>query len=58
MEFLLLIGTPLAGAAALAVLGARRFAPELNVAFSLVTFLAACALTVHVIGAGTLSFAH
>ena len=58
MEFLLLIGSPLVGAAVLAVLGARRFAPALNVAFSLVTFLAACALTAHVIGAGNLSFAH
>jgi len=57
MEFLLLIGSPLAGAAVLAIFGARRFAPELNVAFSLVTFLAASALTVHVIGAGNLSFA-
>jgi hydrogenase-4 component F len=58
MEFLLLIGSPLTGAAVLAVLGARRFAPRLNVAFSLVTFLAACALTAHVIDAGNLSFAH
>jgi len=57
MELLLLLGSPLAGAAALAVLGARRFAPELNIAFSLVTFLAACALTVHVVSAGTLTFA-
>ena len=58
MEFLLVLGTPLAGAAVLALLGARRFAPELNVAFSLLTFLAACALTVHVVGAGTLTFGH
>src|ERR1700745_837934 len=58
MEFLLLLATPLAGAAVLAVLGARRLAPELNIAFSLVTFLAACALTVQVVNAGTLSFAH
>ena len=58
MEFLLLIATPLAGAAVLAMLGAKRFAPELNIAFSLVTFLAACALTVHVVSAGTLSFGH
>jgi hydrogenase-4 component F len=57
VEFLVLIGSSLAGAAVLAVLGARRFAPELNIAFSLVTFLAACALTVHVISAGNLSFA-
>ena len=34
MEFLLLLASPLAGAAVLAVLGARRFAPELNIAFS------------------------
>jgi len=57
MGFLLLIGTPLTGAAVLAVLGARRFAPRLNIAFSLVTFLAACALTVVVMGAGNLTFA-
>ena len=58
MEFLLLLGSPLAGATVLAVLGGRRFAPELNVAFSLVTFIAACALTVHVVRDGTLTFAH
>src|SRR6516165_8130597 len=58
MEFLLLLGAPLAGAAVLAVVGARRFAPELNVAFSLLTFLAACALTVRVIGEGNLIVAH
>jgi len=54
VEFLLLLGTPLAGAAALAVWGARPRAPELNVVFSLATFLAACALTVRVIGEGEL----
>jgi hydrogenase-4 component F len=58
MELLLLLGTPLVGAAVLAMLGARRFAPELNVAFSLLTFLAACALTAHVVSVGTLTFAH
>ena len=58
MELFLLLGTPLAGAAVLAVLGARRWAPELNVAFSLVTFIAACALTAHVVESGTLTFAH
>jgi len=58
VEFLLLLGSPLAGAAVLAILGARRFAPELNVAFSLLTFLAACALTVRVIGEGNLIVAH
>ena len=58
MEFALLLGSPLAGAAFLAVLGARRFAPELNVAFSLVTFLAACALTAHVVGEDNLTVWH
>ncbi|MBV8306726.1 MAG: hydrogenase 4 subunit F, partial [Gammaproteobacteria bacterium] len=58
MDFLLLLASPLTGAAVLALLGARRFAPELNIAFSLATFLAACALTVHVVSAGALSFAH
>ena len=58
MEFALLLGSPLAGAAVLGVLGARRFAPELNVTFSLLTFLAAGALTVRVIGAGNLTVAH
>src|SRR5215469_12849323 len=58
VEFALLLGSPLVGAAVLAVLGARRFAPELNVAFSLLTFLAACALTVRVIGEGSLTLAH
>jgi hydrogenase-4 component F len=58
MEFLLLLGSPLAGAATLAVLGGRRFAPELNVAFSLATLIAACALTVHVVRTGTLTLAH
>jgi len=54
MEFLLLLGSPLAGAAVLAMVGGRRRAPELNVAFSLVTFLAACALTARVIAEGNL----
>src|SRR6516164_7361290 len=58
MEFLLLLGSPLAGAAVLAALGGRRITKEINIAFSLVTFLAAGALTVHVVRAGTLTFAH
>ena len=52
MEFLLLLSTPLFGALALGVFGARRWAPELNVAISLVTFLAACALTARVVSEG------
>src|SRR5690242_18036237 len=58
MEFFLLLASPLTGAAVLATLGARRSAPEINIAFSLATFLAACVLTVHVVSAGTLTFAH
>ena len=57
MEFALLIGLPVAGALSLAFLGARRDAPEINVAFSLGTFLAACGLTVRVIGEGNLTLA-
>ena len=35
------LGTPLTGAVALGVYGGRRWAPDLNVGFSLITFLAA-----------------
>ena len=52
MEFLFLLASPLLGALFLALFGARRWAPEANVAFSLATFVAACALTARVIGEG------
>jgi hydrogenase-4 component F len=58
MELLLLLGAPLCGAVLLGLLGARREAPELNAAISLVTFLAACALTATVVKKGSLLFAH
>ncbi|HWZ65105.1 MAG TPA: hydrogenase 4 subunit F [Steroidobacteraceae bacterium] len=58
MEFLALLGSPLLGALVLGVVGDRRWAPELNAAVSLITFLAACTLTVHVIGHGNLLIAH
>ena len=58
MEFLLLLGAPLLGAVLLAVLGAHRRAPALNVGFSLLTFLAACALTARVISQGNLLVAN
>ena len=58
MELLILLATPLTGALVLGVLGARRFAPELNIGFSLLTFLAACALAVRVVAAGQLLVAH
>jgi hydrogenase-4 component F len=54
MELALLLGIPLAGALLLAVLGARRFAPELNVAIGVGTFLSGCALAARVIGQGQL----
>src|SRR5690606_30649142 len=54
MEFIALLGAPLLGAVVLALLGHRRYAPEINVAFSLATFLAACALTYRVISEGNL----
>jgi hydrogenase-4 component F len=58
VEVLLLLGIPAAGAVALGFLGARRAAPELNVAFSLGTLLAACALTARVINHGGQLLAH
>ena len=54
MEFVILLGTPLLGALTLGVLGGRRWAPEANVGFSLVTFLAACALTSRIVTHGNL----
>jgi len=52
-ELALLLVIPVIGAAVLAAVGARSWAPEANVAFSGATFLAACALTVRVIGEGS-----
>ena len=52
MELLILLGIPLLGAALLALLGERPWAPELNVAASLGTLLASVVLTVKVIGQG------
>jgi len=52
IELLFLLGAPALGAVALAFWGARRDAPEINAAFSLGTFAAACALTLRVIGQG------
>jgi len=58
MELLILLAAPLTGALTLGLLGARRFAPELNVGFSVVTFLAAGALAVRVVAEGHLVVAH
>ncbi len=58
MEFALLLGTPLAGALILGMVGASRQAPALNIAFSLVTLAAAVSLAVRVVGTGSLGFLH
>ncbi|MCM2312776.1 MAG: hydrogenase 4 subunit F [Steroidobacteraceae bacterium] len=55
MEFVVLLATPLVGALVLAAWGARPRAAEINVALSLVTFLAAAALTARVISEGNLT---
>jgi hydrogenase-4 component F len=52
LELLVLLGLPFAGALLLALVGARRWAPELNVAISFLTFVAGCALTARVIADG------
>ena len=54
MEFIFLIGSPLLGALLLGIFGARYRAPELNVAMSSITFIAACFLTARVISQGSL----
>jgi hydrogenase-4 component F len=50
----LVLGIPLAGGAVLALWGHKDRAMELNVAFSLGTFVAACALTAQVVAQGPL----
>jgi len=54
IEILAVLGFPLAGSALLAIVGERRIAPRVNVGVSLVTFLAAMALTARVITDGPL----
>jgi hydrogenase-4 component F len=58
MGFLLLLGTPLAGALVQGLLGAGRRGPMLNIAFSAMTLGAALALVVRVVGMGDLTVAH
>jgi hydrogenase-4 component F len=55
MEILWVLGIPLAGGALLALFGHRRWAPELNSAFSLATFIAAVLLAARVVAAGTMT---
>jgi hydrogenase-4 component F len=52
IEVLLVLTLPLVGAAVLALIGERDYAPEVNVVASLCTFVAAAALTVRVISSG------
>ena len=58
MELWLVLGMPLLGAVVLALLGARRYAAEVNVAVSLATLLAASLLVVRVIRNGPLLVGH
>lgn len=54
MELLLVLGLPFAGTFVLAILGARRYAAELNAAISLATLLMASLLVMQIIRNGPL----
>jgi hydrogenase-4 component F len=58
MEIFLVLGLPPLGALSLALFGARRYAAELNVAMSLLTFAAAILLVLRVIGHGPMLIGH
>jgi hydrogenase-4 component F len=59
MEALLaLLAIPLVGAAVLGAIGHREHAPEVNVVFSLATFVAAAALTAQIIAGGPIVVLH
>ena len=58
MELLLVLGLPLVGTFVLAILGARRYAAEVNVGVSLATLLAASMLVARVIRSGPLLVWH
>ena len=58
MELWLVLGMPLLGTFVLALLGARRYAPEVNVGVSLATLLAASLLVVRIIRNGPLLVGH
>jgi len=55
LEMLLLLASPLAGGAVLALLGHRQYAAEINTAFSILTFGAAASLVARVIAEGPLT---
>ncbi len=54
MEILFVLGLPLAGGVVMALVGARRYAPELNSLFSFAALLAALKLAVRVVDQGPL----
>lgn len=58
MELWLVLGMPLVGTFVLAILGARRYAPEINVGVSLATLLAASLMVVRIIRNGPLLVGH
>ena len=58
MDLLLVLAFPFAGTLLLALLGARRFAAELNIGVSLATLIAAVMLALHVVSAGSLLLWH
>ena len=55
MEIVWVLGVPLLGSALLALLGHKRYAPEINIVFSLATLVAAGLLVVRVIGSGPMT---
>ena len=57
-ELLLLLASPLAGGLALALMGHRRRAAEVNAAFSVFTFAAAAALVARVVADGPFEALH
>lgn len=58
MEIVLVLCLPLLGAIAQALLGSRRFAPELNVGFSLATLVASAVLVLRIVRYGPMSVGH
>jgi len=58
VELWLVLGMPLVGTFVLALLGARRYAAEVNIALSLATLLAASLLVVRIIRNGPLLVGH
>ena len=57
-EMVVLLVSPLAGALTLALFGHRNRAAEVNLFFSVVTFLAAAALTARIVAHGPLRVLH